>query len=87
MRFFVLFSFFRSSGVVRNRHAKSIRDFLSLGVVQKQMKSPMDGHVLHVNNNLENQFSTKKKKLSRLWPNHISPAEHTANVTCSWKII
>ena len=54
-------SFFRSSGVVRNYQAKLIRDFLPLGVVQKQMKSPMNGFVLHVNNNLENQFSTKKK--------------------------
>ena len=61
-RFFVcfVFSFFRSSGVVRNYQAKLIRDFLPLGVVQKQMKCPMNGFVLHVNNNLENQFSTKK---------------------------
>ena len=36
-----------------------MRDFLPLGVVQKQMKSPMNGFVLRVNNNLENQFSTK----------------------------
>ena len=58
--FGLFFSFFRSSGVVRNYQAKLIRDFLPLGVVQKQMKSPMNGFVLHVNNNLENQFSTKK---------------------------
>ena len=55
-----VFSFFRSSGVVWNYQAKLIRDFLPLGVVQKQMKCPMNGFVLHVNNNLENQFSTKK---------------------------
>ena len=30
-------------------------------VVLKQMKSPMNGFVLYVNNNLENQFSTEKK--------------------------
>ena len=62
-RFFwfgLLFFLFRSSGVVRNYQAKLIRDFLPLGVVQKQMKSPMNGFVLHVNNCLENQFSTKK---------------------------
>ena len=53
-------SFFRFSEVVRNYQAKLIRDFLPLGVVQKQMKSPMNGFVLHVNNYLENQFSTKK---------------------------
>ena len=51
---FVFFPFFRSSGVVRNYHAKSIHDFLPLDVVQKKMKSPMNGFVLHVNNNLEN---------------------------------
>ena len=45
-------SFFRSSGVVRNYQTKLIRDFLPLGVVQKQMKSPMNGFVLQVNNNL-----------------------------------
>ena len=56
---FYFFSFFRSSGVVRNYHAKLIRDFLPLGVVQKQMKSPMNGFFLHVNNYLENQFSTR----------------------------
>ena len=63
--FFVCFVFFlfRFSGVVRNYQAKLIRDFLPLGVVQKQMKSPMNGFVLHVNNNLENQFSTKKNSL------------------------
>ena len=76
--FVLFFSFFRFSGVVRNDQAKLIRDFLPLGVVQKQMKCPMNGFVLHVNNNLENQFSTKKK-LPRLWPSHISPAEHTVN--------
>ena len=32
-------------------------------VVLKQMKSPMNGFVLHVNNNLENQFSPKKNSL------------------------
>ena len=32
-------------------------------VVLKQMKSPMNGFVLHVNNSLENQFSTKKSSL------------------------
>ena len=32
-------------------------------VVLKQMKSLMNGFVLHVNNYLENQFSTKKLKL------------------------
>ena len=58
--FDLLFSFFRSGGVVRNYQAKLIRDFLLLGVVQKQMKSPMNGFVLLVNNYLENQFSTKK---------------------------
>ena len=58
-----VFSFLRSSGVVRNYQVKLIRDFLSLGVVQKQMRSPMNGFVLHVNNNLENQFSTKKGSL------------------------
>ena len=58
---FVL-SFFRCSGV-RNYQAKLIRDFLPLGVVQKQMKDPMNRFVLHVNNNLENQFSTKKNSL------------------------
>ena len=76
--FVLFFSLFRSSGVVRNYQAKSTRDFLPLYVAQKQMKSPMNGFVLHVNNNLENQFSTKKK-LPRLWPSHISPAEHTVN--------
>ena len=54
---FVFFSFFRSSGVVRNYQAKSIRDFLPLGVVQKKMKSPMNGFVLHVNKNLENAIN------------------------------
>ena len=58
--FEMFFSFFRFSEVVRNYQAKLIRDFLPLGVVQKQMKSPMNGFVLHVNNYLENQFSTKK---------------------------
>ena len=58
--FVLFFSLFRSSGVVRNYQAKSTRDFLPLYVVQKQMKSPMNGFVLHVNNNLKNQFSTKK---------------------------
>ena len=58
--FVLFFSFFRSSVVVRNYQAKLIRDFLPLGVVQKQMKSPMNGFVFHVNNYLENQFSTKK---------------------------
>ena len=61
--FDLLFSFFRSGGVVRNYQAKLIRDFLLLGVVQKQMKSPMNGFVLLVNNYLENQFSTKKNSL------------------------
>ena len=32
-------------------------------VVLKQMKSLMNGFVLHVNNNLENQFSLKKNSL------------------------
>ena len=54
------FSFSRSSGVVRNYQAKLIRDFLPFGVVQKQMKSPMNGFVLHENNYRRNQFSTKK---------------------------
>ena len=58
--FVLFFSLFRSSGVVRNYQAKSTRDFLPLYVVQKQMKSPRNGFVLHVNNNLKNQFSTKK---------------------------
>ena len=49
--------------VVRNYQAKLIRDFLPLGFVQKQMKSPMNGFVLHGNNYLENQFSTKKNPL------------------------
>ena len=65
-RFFwfgLLFFLFRSSGVVRNYQVKLIRDFLSLRVVQKQMRSPMNGFVLHLNNNLENQFSTKKSSL------------------------
>ena len=56
---FDCFSFFRSSGVVENYQAKLIRDLLSLGVVQKQTKSPMNGLVLHVKNYLKNQFSTK----------------------------
>ena len=60
--FFVIFvSSFLGLVIVRNHQVKLIRDFLLLGVVQKQMKSPMNGFVLHVNNNLENQFSTKKK--------------------------
>ena len=37
--------------------------YVPLGVVQKQMKTPMNGFVLHVNNNLENQFPTKKNSL------------------------
>ena len=40
--FVLFFSFFRFSGVVRNYQAKLIRVFLPLGVVQKQMKSPMN---------------------------------------------
>ena len=59
--FFGLFCFapfFRSSGVVRNCQVKLIRDLLPLGVVQKEMKSPMNGFVLHVNNNLENHQKT-----------------------------
>ena len=51
------FLFFRSSGVVKNYQAKSIHDFLPLGVVQKKMKSPMNGFVLHVNKNLENAIN------------------------------
>ena len=58
--FVLFFSFFRCSRVVRNYQAKLIRDFLLSGVVQKQMKSPMNGFILHVNNYLENLFSTKK---------------------------
>ena len=58
--FVLFFSFFRSSGVVRNYQEKLIRDFLLLGVVHKQMKSPMNGFVLHENNYLQNQFPTKK---------------------------
>ena len=57
---FVFFSFFKSGGVVRNYQAKLIRNFLPIGVVQKHMRSPMNGFVLHVNNYLENQFSTKR---------------------------
>ena len=73
-----VFSFFRSSGVVRNYQAKLIRDFLPLGVVQKQMKCPMNGFVLHVNNILENQFSTKKTPSIAAEP--YFPAEHTINL-------
>ena len=76
---FDCFSFFRSSGVVENYQAKLIRDLLSLGVVQKQTKSPMNGLVLHVKNYLKNQFSTKK--LPRLRPSHISPEEHTVKTS------
>ena len=39
--FVLFFSFFRFSGVVRNYQAKLIRDFLPLGVMQKQMKSTL----------------------------------------------
>ena len=38
--FCFVFSFFRSSGVVRNYQAKLIRDFLPLGVVQKIDQEP-----------------------------------------------
>ena len=75
--FVLFFSLFRSSGVVRNYQAKSIRDFLPLYVVQKQMKSPMNGFVLHVNNNLKITFP--RKKFPRLRPSHISLPEHTVN--------
>ena len=57
--FGLFFSFFRLEITKR----KLIRDFFPFGVVQKKMKIQMNGFVLHVNNNLENQFSKKKNSL------------------------
>ena len=61
--FLLFFSPFRSGGVVRNYQAKSIRDFLPIYVVQKQMKSLMIGFVLHMNNNLKQSVFHEKNPL------------------------
>ena len=79
-RFFwfgLLFFLFRSSGVVRNYQAKLIRDFLPLGVMQKQMKSTLVN--LSFTWTITEKISFPRKKISRLRPSHISPAEHTVN--------
>ena len=99
--FGLFFSFFRSSGVVRNYQAKLIRDFLPLGVVQKQMKP--DEWICPSCEQLPRKSVFHEKKPPRLRLSHISLAEHIVNqkhrsqrhatlrdflnVTCSYCIV